>query len=312
MTVLETIQRSAEFLAGKGVDSPRLQAELLLAHTLKTERVQLYLGFERVLTPAEIELMRGLVRRRGRREPLQQITGSSLLLRAGNRGGPPGVGAASGNGAAGRGGLAIPAGLVRQGQRAAPAPTALEFGVGSGCLAIALAVQCPQARVYGVEVSAEALEVARQNASRHGVADRLELWLGDGFGAVPAGLRADLVVSNPPYIPSAELDSLAPEVRDHEPRLALDGGPDGLQYVPAAGGRGRAFPGAGGTADGGIGRRPGGGPAPDPPLAKLDCRGGPGGLYFTTQDSGGAPELSVHGHQGLLRRPARTSRRADE
>ncbi len=230
MTVLETIQRSAEFLAGKGVDSPRLQAELLLAHTLKTERVQLYLGFERVLTPAEIELMRGLVRRRGRREPLQQITGSScfcgLEIAVDRRVLVP----RPETELLAEGGWQFLQGLVRQGQRAAPAPTALEFGVGSGCLAIALAVHCPQARVYGVEVSAEALEVARQNASRHGVADRLELWLGDGFGAVPAGLRADLVVSNPPYIPSAELDSLAPEVRDHEPRLALDGGPDGLQY----------------------------------------------------------------------------------
>jgi release factor glutamine methyltransferase len=228
VTVLEAIQRSAEFLAKKGVDSPRLQAELLLAHTLKVQRVQLYVGFERVLTAGEVEAMRGLVKRRGQREPLQQITGSAcfcgLEITVDRRVLVP----RPETELLAEGGWRFLQGLARQGQGAAP--TALEFGVGSGCLAIALAVNCPQARVYGVEVSAEALEVARQNAARHGVAERIELRRGDGFGVLPAGLRADLIISNPPYIPSGDLDGLEPEVRDHEPRQALDGGPDGLAY----------------------------------------------------------------------------------
>jgi release factor glutamine methyltransferase len=231
VTVLEAIQRSAEFLARKGVDAPRLQAELLLAHALKLPRMQLYLNFERALTPGEVESLRELVKRRGQREPLQQITGSAWFC---------GLEIAVDRHVlaprpetellAERGWQFLQA-LVRQG-RACPEspPNALEFGVGSGCLAIALAVHCPEARVYGVEVSAAALEVAGRNAARHRVSERLHLRQGDGFAALPAGLQAHLIVSNPPYIPSAELGSLAPEVRDYEPRQALDGGPDGLVY----------------------------------------------------------------------------------
>jgi len=231
VTVLEAIQRSAEFLARKGVDSPRLQAELLLAHALKTPRMQLYLDFERALTPAELEILRVLVKRRGQREPLQQITGSAWfcgLEIAVNR---HVLAPRPETELLAERGWQFLQELVRQG-RAGPEspPNALEFGLGSGCVAVALAVHCPEAQVYGVEVSAEALEVARQNAARHGVSQRLHLQRGDGFAALPAGLRAHVIVSNPPYIPSAELGTLAPEVRDYEPRQALDGGPDGLVF----------------------------------------------------------------------------------
>jgi release factor glutamine methyltransferase len=231
MTVLEVIQRGAEFLARKGVDSPRLHAELLLAHALKMPRMRLYLSFERALTPAELELLRGLVKRRGEREPLQQITGSTSFCGLEIGVDRHVLAPRPETELLAERGWQFLQELVRQGRasRESP-PNALEFGIGSGCLAIALAVHCPEARVYGVEVSAQALVVARQNAARHGVSERLDLRQGDGFAALPPGLRAHLIVSNPPYIPSAELASLAPEVRDHEPRLALDGGPDGLVY----------------------------------------------------------------------------------
>ncbi len=228
MTVLEVIQRSAQFLAGKGVDCPRLQAELLLAHVLGLARMQLYLNFERVLTPAETEALRQLVKRRGGREPLQQITGCACFCGfdiAVNR--HVLVPRPETELLAERGWRFLRE-LAARGQGPEAAPAALDFGTGSGCVAIALAANCPEARVYGVDVSAAALDLARQNAARHGLAERLRFEHGDGLGFLPADFRVHLVVSNPPYIPSGQIAGLAPEVRDFEPRQALDGGPDGL------------------------------------------------------------------------------------
>jgi release factor glutamine methyltransferase len=257
VTVLESIQKSAEFLVPKGVDSPRLQAELLLAHVLKLPRMQLYLNFSRVLTPAEVDSLRELVKRRGRREPLQHIVGTTsfcgleiavnrhvlvprpeteLLAEQGwqflnrraegpaARPAPPGeereepgagVMAASGEGPS----SARP-----------PALLALDWGTGSGCLAIALAAKCAAAQVCALDISPEALVLARENAARHRLAERIRFFEGSGFAAVPADLRCDLIVSNPPYIPTAEIDTLQPEVREHDPRGALDGGSDGLEW----------------------------------------------------------------------------------
>ena len=225
MSVVEIIQRGSEFLARKGVDSPRLQIELLLAHVLQVPRLKLYLNFERSLTDAEMEILRGLLRRRGKREPLQHLLGSTSFC-----------------------GLEIlvnPQVLIPRpetellGERArrfldafggTPTPTVLDFGTGSGCLAILLALQCAQARIHALDISEAALNVARQNAARHQVADRIEFHLSDGFNGLPEGLRFDLLVGNPPYVPSAEIETLQPEVRRHDPRLALDGGSDGLCF----------------------------------------------------------------------------------
>jgi release factor glutamine methyltransferase len=225
MTVLEAIQRSAEFLARKGVDSPRLQAELLLAHLLKLPRMRLYLNFERALESGEVNAFRELIRRRGQREPLQYIVGTTSFC-----------------------GLEIavnPHVLVPRPEtellaergwqflnqlRDENGAAALDIGTGSGCLAIALAVKCPQAQFQAVERSPEALAVARQNAERHGVAERVQFLQGDGFAGVPAGSTFELIISNPPYIAAAELETLQPEVSRHEPRLALDGGADGLDF----------------------------------------------------------------------------------
>ena len=109
-------------------------------------------------------------------------------------------------------------------------PVVLDFGTGSGCLAVTLAVKCPAAVVHAVDISPDALAVARGNAVRHGVDGRVSFHLGDGFAALPADVRFDLLVGNPPYIPSGEIATLQPEVRDHDPRLALDGGADGLDF----------------------------------------------------------------------------------
>jgi release factor glutamine methyltransferase len=254
VTVLDAIQKSADFLAKKGIESPRLQAELLLAHLLKMPRMNLYLNFERTLTPAETDALRKLVKRRGQREPLQHIIGSTSfcgLEMTVNR-----------HALVPRPETEILAELGWQFLLAAPKQseggstinhqpsTALDLGTGTGCIAIALAVKCPGAKITATDISADALALARENAARNGVAERIEFLQSDGFaalhnvgqashlspseeksdaGATPV-LRFDLIISNPPYIPSAEIATLQPEVRDFDPGVALDGGVDGLDF----------------------------------------------------------------------------------
>ena len=235
MTVLEAIQKSADFLGKKGVESSRLQAELLLAHQLKMPRMKLYLNFDRVLTPAETDGLRELVKRRAAREPLQHIVGSTSFC-----------------------------GLEISVSRSALIPrpetemlaelgwkflstinsepsTCLDFGTGTGCIAIALAVKCPNAKVTALDISPDALTLARQNAEQNKVAERIQFLPGDGFAALPASAQFDLIVSNPPYIASAEIETLDPEVKDFDPSTALDGGADGLDFYRRLAKEAKAF-----------------------------------------------------------------------
>jgi release factor glutamine methyltransferase len=220
--ILEVIQRSSDFLAKKAVESPRLQVELILSHVLAMPRMQIYLSFERELTVAQLDDIRSKVQRRGNREPLQYILGTTsfcgielsvnshvLIPRPETE-------------------LLAERGWKYLSQLSAEAPLALDFGAGSGCIAIALAKNTPKAQVHALDISADALGVAQANAARNKIA--VQFHQGDGFAALPVGLRFYLIVSNPPYISSAEIVSLEPEVRDHEPRGALDGGPDGLDF----------------------------------------------------------------------------------
>lgn len=224
MTVREVIQRSAEFLQRHGVDSPRLQAELLLSHLLQLPRLQLYLNHDRMLAEPEVTALRALVQRRAKHEPLQHLVGSTSFC-----------------------GLEIavsPAALIPRPETEtlaelavaallrcnSPTPAVLDFGTGTGCLAVALAVQCKAAHLHALDLSEAALALARKNTERHGLAERTTFHFGDGFRALPAELRFDLIVSNPPYIPTGELATLQPEVRDFDPRAALDGGADGLDF----------------------------------------------------------------------------------
>lgn len=234
VTILETIQRGAQFLQNKGVESHRLQSELLVAHALGMPRLRLYLDFERQLTEEELDRVRALVTRRARREPLQHIVGSVSFC-----------------------GLELvvsPAVLIprpetellaehawqyldQRAKETAASLTALDFGTGSGCLALAIASHCPTVHLTALDVSAAALDVARANAVRHGK-EAVRFLLGNGFAALPKedaggvyGSNFDLIVANPPYIPGAEIERLEPEVRDFDPRSALDGGVDGLDFM---------------------------------------------------------------------------------
>ncbi|HVY71847.1 MAG TPA: peptide chain release factor N(5)-glutamine methyltransferase [Verrucomicrobiae bacterium] len=227
MTVLEVIQRSTDFLAKKGVESPRLQVELMLAAALGMPRLKLYLNFEQELAEAQLELVREQVRRRGNREPLQHILGSvSFCGREIKVNRHVLVPRPETELLAERGWEFLKARIAA----GIATPRAIDLGSGSGCIAIALALECPATEIHAVDVSPEALAMARENAELNGCADRLQFHLGDAFGACPAPGKFDLMITNPPYIADAEVATLEPEVRDHDPRLALAGGTDGLDF----------------------------------------------------------------------------------
>lgn len=222
MTVLEVIQRSTDFLQQKGVDSPRLQIELILGHVLGVPRLKLYLNFDRALTEAELGRVREMVKRRGEREPLQHIVGSTsfcgLEIKCSRDALVPRPETEL---------LAERAWQFLESVQQQDA-TALDVGTGTGCIAIAMAVHAPKAKVHAIDLSSAALALARANAAHHGVSERITFLEGDAFAAVPPGATFDLIVSNPPYLATEEIDSLEPEVRSFDPMLALDGGADGM------------------------------------------------------------------------------------
>lgn len=200
--------------------SPRLDAQVLLAHRLGLSRLQLYLRFEQPLSTAEQDDLRDLLRRRAAGEPVAYLTGEkefySLSFRVDAR-------------------VLIPRPdsetLVDAAREvfSAAAPTSLaDVGTGSGCLVCALAHEFSRSQCVGIDSDPGALEVAAANARALGVAERVRLTQGDLLAQVRGPF--ELIVSNPPYVPSAEIDRLPPEVR-REPRGALDGGPDGLELI---------------------------------------------------------------------------------
>ena len=224
-TVLKVLTWTKEYLAEKGVENARLEAEWMLCAALGLDRVGLYVNFDKPLSDDELALFRGMVARRARREPLQYILGTQVFMDLEFDVTPA---------------VLIPRRdtevLVAEAvKRAIPTGRILDIGVGSGCIAVALARALPHAEVLGVEKSAEALALARHNAGKLGA--RVTLFEGSLLEPFP-GQRFDLIVANPPYIPTGDLDGLQPEVRDFEPRGALDGGADGLDFyrliIPAA------------------------------------------------------------------------------
>ena len=224
-SIRRVLEWTKGYLAEKGVENARLEAEWLLASATGHDRVGLYVNYDQPLTEEELAFFRGMVVRRARREPLQYILGTQEFM--------------------GLEFMVTPAvlvprhdteTLVAQALSCCPqAKRVLDIGVGSGCIAVALAKALPGADVRGVDTSAAALAVARANAERHGV--RVTLFEGSLFEPLD-DTRFDLIVSNPPYIPTADLAALQPEVRGFEPRGALDGGADGLacyrRIIPAA------------------------------------------------------------------------------
>lgn len=223
-TLLEVLDWTRGHFEAKGLASPRLDAEVLLAHVLNTERVMLYARFDQPMGAEELAEMRGLVARRAAGAPVAHLVGRrefwSLDLEV-----TPAV--------------LVPRPetevLVEVARRRAPdAERVIDVGVGSGACLLALLGELPRARGFGTEISPEAAELARRNAARAGLSDRARVVEGHLLEPLPLEARpADVIVANLPYIPSADIAGLAPEVRDHEPRLALDGGADGLELIRA-------------------------------------------------------------------------------
>jgi len=231
-TVLKIIQWTTEYLKGKGIENPRLDSEVLLANLLKLDRVGLYLNYDRPLSKEELSSFREIVKRRGAREPLQYITGHQEFWSLDFKVTPD---------------VLIPRPeteiLVEEALRAVRSQESgvwsiLDLCTGSGCIAISIAHELKEAVVYAVDASEAALSIARENSERHGVKDRVIFLSGDLYKALenrpPATdhrpLFFDLIVSNPPYVKSSDIPNIQSEVRDFEPRMAVDGGPKGLDF----------------------------------------------------------------------------------
>ena len=221
--LLDLLREATGFLSSKGLESSRLEAEWMLAAALGLRRIDLYLQFEKVLQGTEVESFRSLVRQRLTGRPLQYITGDAgfrlLDLQVDERVLVPRPETE----------ILVEEALTFLGEE--PAGPVLDVGCGSGAIAVSIASECRAAIVLATDVSAGALAVARNNAERHGVGDRIRFLCGDLLAPLAAGARFGAILSNPPYIASADIAVLQPEVRDHEPHLALDGGTDGLDVI---------------------------------------------------------------------------------
>jgi release factor glutamine methyltransferase len=216
---------TAEYFTRKGVDSPRLSAEMLLAHVLGVPRLKLYMDADRPASEDERSAFRALVERAIAHEPVDYLVGHapffSMLLKV-----SPAV-------LIPRPSTEALVEHVIQHARRTPgfaSPVIADVGTGSGAIAIALAKHIPGSRVIATDVADESLAVARLNADAMGVADRVEFRCGDLLDPL-RGERLRYLVSNPPYVPDDEWDRVEPNVKDYEPHRALRGGPDGLRFV---------------------------------------------------------------------------------
>jgi release factor glutamine methyltransferase len=272
-TVLEIIDWSRNYLAEKGFENARLETELLLGHALSLPRIELYLNFERPMSEGELARYKALLKRRLAGEPVQYVTGTAAFMFSEFEVNPavliprpeteavtevalrmiaeiaPGAAAegAAENATPSHGPEPAP---VVGGSGPGSAASVADVGTGSGVIAVTVAQKHPEAAVYATDSSADALDVARRNAERAGVAERITFLEGPLFDPLRgAGLEGSLsmIVSNPPYVPTGEIEGLQAEVRDFEPRAALDGGPDGLDYLRKIAEDGPAFLEAGGA-----------------------------------------------------------------
>ncbi len=226
-TILSVLQWAHAYLQAKGISETRAAAEVLLAHCLQCNRLDLYLRHDQPLSEDELGCYKQVLKRRLAREPTQYITGQQEFWSLNFRVTPA---------------VLIPRPetevvvevVLRYARTRAPAgpvPWILDVGTGSGVLPVVLAKELPAARVVAVDRSWPALEVARENIRRHAVQDRVSLVQGDLAGPLACQPSFDIIVANLPYVPTVEWEGLPPEIRDYEPRQALDGGPDGLALI---------------------------------------------------------------------------------
>ena len=219
MTVLEVLQSTTAYFKKRAIESPRLNAEHLVAHSLGKKRIELYLDFERPLSESELAPLRELVRRRGQGEPLQHLLGTvefaDHIFVTDKR-------------------ALIPRPETEQlveylcDLSWPEIPRMLDVGTGSGVIALSLAARFPNADLHVVDLSADALALARENAKRLGLPDRIHFWQGHLLDPIEGTF--DLIVANLPYVAASEAAQLAPEVR-HDPPVALYGGAAGDELI---------------------------------------------------------------------------------
>ena len=217
------LSESESRLDAAGIDQPGLEAAWLVEHVLKLSPLMQRVNAERLLTGTERECIQAFIARRVAREPLQYLLGTQEFL--------------------GREFSVTPAVLIPRPESAllvdeairrcaqTPGATVVDVGTGSGCLAVSVALALPTARVVAIDASADALVVARANMAQHGVGSRIACYHGDLLVPIAEESWANqiqVIVSNPPYIADEDVATLQPEVREFEPRLALAGGPDGM------------------------------------------------------------------------------------
>lgn len=223
-TIIKILDWTKQYFADRGVENPRLDAEVLLCAVLQCERIKLYMDFERPLTGAELSQYKNYVARRGQHEPLAYILGEKEFMRNSFK--------------------VTPATLVprpetellveslikaARGLKADGDVKILDIGTGSGAIIVSLLDYLPNAKGVGVDISVDALIVAEENSRRIGVRERAGFMQSDLFSRIPADKKFDIIVSNPPYIPAADIAGLAKDVQK-EPLGALDGGADGLDF----------------------------------------------------------------------------------
>lgn len=223
-TIKTLIDWSTKYFQDKEIESARLDAELLLAHTLKIRRLDLYLQFDRPLKPEELADYKSLVQRRIAHEPVAYITGKKEFWS--------------------RDFFVTPDVLIPRPdtevlievarENIADKKHGFEIGLGSGIIAITLLLEFPELKMTAIEISEKAIFVAQKNAGFHGVSERLEIIHSDFFSFFPSPLASyDFIISNPPYVSESEMFKLAPTILKYEPRNALVAGPQGLDFYPA-------------------------------------------------------------------------------
>lgn len=222
-TVGKIIDWTTAHLRKHGSETPRLDAEILLARARNCPRIQLYVQYHELLTEDERTVMRDLVRRRAQAEPVAYLVGHREFFGLDFRVTPD---------------VLVPRPETETmvlellaAARAYARPRILDVGTGSGCIAIAAAVNLPAAAVTATDLSGPALEIARGNAADHTVAGRIRFVEGDLFAPLETAESFDVIVSNPPYVADGEMETLPADIRRHEPQQALRAGPQGLDVI---------------------------------------------------------------------------------